>query len=187
MLSKLNQGETAILAVKKVVNNKISVEFAEKMQTSSQATVLNALSLFNAGDPAFETKARRAWVVGTIENIANLFKLDVSKLTDLQEGESEEIFIKNPSTEINGTKLFFKLRVRETTEANDYQKANIETTAKRKGKNGDYITSNGKYIFSNTDVVLLKEGEVAPHQLLKGDVVASVTTEQSIPSLVGTL
>jgi hypothetical protein len=40
---------------------------------------------------------------------------------------------------------------------------------KRRGKDGDFITHNGKYIFSNTRVVPLKKGQEPKHVLLAAD------------------
>jgi hypothetical protein len=183
-LSKLSMGDVAILSVRKVTNGKISIEFAEKMQREANNSTLNVLSLLNAGDPAFEQKARRAWVIGTADNVAKLFNLDEATLVALEEGASLEVFIKNPSIEVSGIKYNYKVVINETTEANEYQKANVETTAKRRGVNGEFITSNGQYIFSNTTVVGVKEGEVAKHNLLVADTVAVNTAAATTKSVL---
>lgn len=178
-LTKLSVGDVAITRVRKVSNGKIEVEFAEKMQREQSNSTLNVLSLLNAGDPAFEQKARRAWVIGTTDNVAKLFNLDEAALVALEEGNSVEVFIKNPSIEISGIKYNYKVVIEETTEPTEYQLANIQTSAKKRGKDGDFITSNGKYIFSNTVVRGIREGEATPHILLPTDVVVSNPTAQT--------
>ena len=181
-LTKLNVGDVAITRVRKVSNGKIEVEFAEKMQREQSNSTLNVLSLLNAGDPAFEQKARRAWVIGTADNVAKLFNLDGAKLVVLEEGASLEVFIKNPSIEISGIKYNYKVVIEETTTPTDFQLANVQTSAKKRGKDGDFITSNGKYIFSNTVVRGIREGEATPHILLPADVVVGNPTAQTAQS-----
>jgi hypothetical protein len=177
-LTKLNVGDVAIVRIKKVSNGKIELEFAEKMQKEQSNSTLNVLSLLNAGDPAFEQKARRAWVIGTADNVAKLFNLDETALTSLGEGETIDVFIKNPSIEVSGVKYNYKVVIEETTEPTEFQLANIQKSAKKRGKDGDFITHNGKYIFSNTVVRGVKDGEATPHRLLAADVVVSNPTAQ---------
>jgi hypothetical protein len=187
-LTKLNVGDVAITRVRKVSNGKIEVEFAEKMQREANNSTLNVLSLLNAGDPAFEQKARRAWVIGTADNVAKLFNLDEAKLVALKydevtnKGESLEVFIKNPSIEVSGIKYNYRVVIEETTTPTDFQLANVQTSAKKRGKDGDFITSNGKYIFSNTVVRGIREGEATPHILLPADVVVGNPTAQTAQS-----
>ena len=57
--------------------------------------------------------------------------------------------------------------VTETTEPTEYQQTNIETSAKRAGKDGDYITHQGAYIFSNVSVVRVSQFD--GHDILEPD------------------
>jgi hypothetical protein len=45
------------------------------------------------------------------------------------------------------------IQITETTEGSDYDVANFEVRAKRAGKDGDFITKNGMYIYVRTTVV----------------------------------
>jgi len=78
----------------------------------------------------------------------------------------------NPT--IGGTRC--RLQINETTEATEWQSDNIETAAKRKGKDGPYITHEGDYIFSNTSIVMSDDNPV--HTVLQPDAttIASVDT-----------
>ena len=73
--------------------------------------------------------------------------------------------ILNPS--INGERC--RVVINETTEATDWQSDNIEVAAKRKGKDGDYITHEGNYIFSNTTVMMTNEDTGNMHNVLTPD------------------
>lgn len=185
-VAQLSVGQVAVVAFKRVINNKISVEFAEKMVNNNNSEAISALSLFNAGDPKFAGKARRAWVVGTVDNIAKLLNLDAEDLAainGLSEGEVHVDTILNPSIELNGIKHFAKIRIRETTTPTEYQAANVDTTAKRRGTNGEFMLHKGKYIFSNTDVQYIPEGKEVAHVKLEADdtsIIASVNAEETM-------
>ena len=69
-----------------------------------------------------------------------------------------------------------RVQVTETVEPTEYQSMNLETSAKRKGKDGDFITNDGMYIFANTDVVF---GE-PKHTFLQPDNAASTTGSNGI-------
>ena len=88
-----------------------------------------------------------------------------------------DINILNPT--YNGVSM--KLRIFETTTPNKWQEANLETSAKRRGRDGEYITSNGDYIFSNTDMILT-DGDVS-HVLLESDE-AAISTESKKTQVV---
>ena len=82
----------------------------------------------------------------------------------------------NPSVDVNGTVHQLKVEIVETVEPTEYQAANLSTSAKRKGKDGDFITHKGMYIFANTRVVYDK----ANHILLEADVTSK--TASGIPA-----
>ena len=51
---------------------------------------------------------------------------------------------------------YLRVVINETVEPTAYQIDNIETAAKSKGKDGEFITHKGKYIFSNTSIEWVK-------------------------------
>ena len=166
----LNPGETLLCSARKVASGKIQLEFAEIIQTSDRPVSL--LTLLNKSDDRFATRARRAWITAEPADAAEAFDINFGDDGDWymsDKGEVMDINMLNPT--YNGISM--KLRIFETTTPNKWQEANLETSAKRRGKDGDYITHNGDYIFSNTDMVLT-ENEVS-HILLESDEVALST------------
>ena len=139
-------GESLLVAAKGVSGGKIQLEFAEVI-SSPYARASNPLvAAFNASDPRFSTGARRAWMSGQKSDIERLLGIS---LGDMDKGDVKELNILSPK--VNGQEL--RVQITETIDADDYQKENIETTAKKAGPDGDFITSGGKHIFSNTTVV----------------------------------
>lgn len=154
----LSQGDVLLVSAKGVKGGKIQLEFAEHV-TSPYARSSNPLvSLLNKSDKRFSSRPRRAWMSGEKVDIESL--LDI-KLSDVSEGDIKELNILNPK--IKGQKV--RVQINETTEPDDYQKDNIEDTAKKAGAEGDFIFSGGKHIFSNTSAVM---GE-SYHKFLQGD------------------
>jgi hypothetical protein len=167
----LNPGETLLCGARKVNSGKIQLEFAEIIQTSDRPVSL--LTLLNKSDDRFATRARRAWITAEPADAAEAFDINFGDDGDWymsEKGEVMDINMLNPTY----NDVSMKLRIFETTTPNKWQETNLETSAKRRGKDGDYITHNGEYIFSNTDMVLT-DGEVS-HILLESDEVA-VSTE----------
>ena len=94
-------------------------------------------------------------------------------------GKSAELMdlaILNPS--INEFRC--RLQVLETTEPTEWQAENVDTAAKRKGKEGDFITHKGDYIFSNTNVILSNSDEIT-HVFLDSDT-ATMKVESPSPA-----
>jgi len=167
----LNPGETLLCSARKVSSGKIQLEFAEIIQTSDRPVSL--LTLLNKSDDRFAARARRSWVTAEPLDASEAFDINFGDDGDWylgDKGEVMDINMLNPT--YNGVSM--KLRIFETTTPNKWQEANLETAAKRRGKDGDYITHDGDYIFSNTDMVLT-DGEVT-HILLESDEVA-ISTE----------
>ena len=166
----LNPGETLLCGARKVNSGKIQLEFAEIIQTSDRPVSL--LTLLNKSDDRFATRARRAWITAEPADAAEAFDINFGDDGDWymsEKGEVMDINMLNPTY----NDVSMKLRIFETTTPNKWQETNLETSAKRRGKDGDYITHNGDYIFSNTDMVLT-ENEVS-HILLESDEVALST------------
>jgi len=176
-LNTLKLGETLLLSARKVKGDKISLEFAEVL-TVKEGPV-TAVGRFNRSDSRFGSRARRAWVNVTVEDISADLGMDFSdnnpewELTE--KGEMLELNMLNPT--VDGERI--RVMVSETTEPDAYQADNIETRAKRKGKDGEFIKHNGDYIFSNTLVIITNE--VVEHVLLTSDdSVARVITAKDI-------
>lgn len=171
----LNPGEIMLVSAKGTKGNKVQLEFAQIIPSTNTSTSI--LGMLNASDDRFnQTKARRAWVSGEKADIKKIFDIDV---TSLEEGVVLEIGKLNPT--INNQPL--NIQITETTKGTDYDVANFEKTAKRAGKDGDFIlTSSGEYIYVKTDVV---SGE-AKHQFITDlKVNTSSVAESAINSALG--
>lgn len=131
-----------------VKNGKVQLCFSQIVETGR--TNSSVLGLLNASDERFaQQKPRYAWMTAEPADVLLQFGIDVS---DLAEGDTLEIgmvdprLASNPDVELN-------LQIVETTEGTEYDVANFETRAKRAGKDGDFITYQGKYIYVNTTIV----------------------------------
>ena len=149
-LETLKPGETLLVAARKVNGGKLHLEFAEIIKNGN--TNVNVLSILNKSDERFSSSARRSWVTAEPTDAEEHFGVSFSPSNIL-----------NPT--IDETRC--RVKISETTEATEWQADNIETAAKRRGKDGDYITHEGNYIFSNTNVVL--SDEEVTHTLLTPD------------------
>ena len=168
-LSALQTGETLLVQALKTKNpNKVQLEFAEKVRS----TVGNAgslLGMLNKSDDRFSSGARRAWLTAEINDVSEL--LDINVGDDADWGltptgkDALPIGILNPM--IHGMRA--RLQINETVEPTEWQADNIETAAKRKGAEGEFITFKGQHIFSNTDVVLMDADNAPEHVVLKAD------------------
>lgn len=149
------------------------LEFAEKVQSSGAAGI-NLLAAFNADDNRFSSGARRGWLKTTIMQASRYLGInlgdDAAWVMNPETGKEElELGILNP--EFQGLRM--RLQVQESTVPfNDYQAQNVSVAAKRKGKDGEFITHNGKNIFSNVTVVALPANEEPGHVFLKADTVS---------------
>ena len=164
-LETLTPGQCLIVQAREVANGKVQLECAEKLDSGKSN---NPLSMFNASDKRFTSNARRAWLTVQPADAEALLELPAGTLT---QGYSENDYghsvkplnILNPK--VGETDL--RVQITETIQPTEYQMMNLESAAKRKGKDGDFITCKGKYIFSNSDVVF---GE-ATHTFLEADAV----------------
>ncbi len=171
-LDSLKYGETLLVSARKVKNDKIHLEFAEIVNNQ---TAVNVLGLLNKSDDAFSNRARRAWVTAEPADATEYFGIDFGPTADWymsDKGEMLDLNILNPT--MNDVRC--RLMIEETIEGTDWQNENITTSAKRKGKDGDYITHLGAYIFSNTSIVLSEETPV--HTILEPDVATATTSTQ---------
>lgn len=168
-VAKLTPGQVLLTSVRKVAGGKFHIELAEKIQSESRNTI-NVLGILNAGDDRFNVGgARRAWAPAEKAQLIQFYGFSDAELDGLTEGDDDNdriwVCIKNPN--VNGIPL--KIQIVETTEGDEFQMANIETKAKRAGKDGPIMTHEGLPIFSNTYVVGLPEGKTLTHRYLESD------------------
>jgi hypothetical protein len=175
-LQGLQVGQTLLVSARKVAGNKIQLEFAEIVKTRS--TAVNPVALFNKSDDRFSSgKPRRAWMTAEPNDASAILGIDLSLEStnysvDQNGREVMMLNILNPVATINGETHALKVEIVETTTPTDWQAANIETAAKRRGADGAYITHKGMYIFTNARMAF-KE---ANHIFLEADAVSSGST-----------
>ena len=165
-LDTLNLKDTLLVSARKINGGKLSLEFAEIIKSGDRA--VSALTLLNASDSRFSGKPRRSWVSAEPVDAAQLFNInfgDDGEWIMTERGEMMELNILNPS--YNGER--FRLQINETVQGTQYQLENIETSAKRRGKDGEFITHDGNYVFSNTEVVMVSKNEDVNHTYLETD------------------
>ena len=179
-LETLKPGQTLLVSARSVSGGKIQLEFAEVI---SNGRAQNILGILNSSDDRFSANARRAWVTAEPMDAEKQFGVSFGPNADWEatdKGEFLYLNILNPT--IDGTRC--RIQILETTEATEWQKENYKKAAKRKGKEGDFITHGGSYIFSNTSVVL--SNDAPEHSILMPDsttlkVDEGVTAEVEMP------
>jgi hypothetical protein len=133
-------------SAKGVKGGKVQLCFSQVVETGKAPSSI--LGLLNASDERFnQSKARKAWLTAQPADVMNVFGLDLN----LAEGEELEINMVDPR--MAGDTRALNIQITETTEGSDYDVANFEVRAKRAGKDGDFITKDGKYIYVRTTVV----------------------------------
>ena len=168
-LSALKTGETLLVQALKTKNpNKVQLEFAERVR-SVEGNAGSLLGILNKSDARFTSGARRAWMTAEIADVAELLNINVGDDADwtLTETGKDVLLLGILNPEIQDMRL--RLQINETVEPTEWQAENIDTAAKRKGAEGDFIKHKGQYIFSNTEVVLMKKGENPEHTVLTAD------------------
>jgi hypothetical protein len=168
-LSALKTGETLLVQALKTKNpNKVQLEFAERVR-SVEGNAGSLLGILNKSDARFTSGARRAWMTAEIADVAELLDINVGDDADwtLTETGKDVLLIGNLNPEINGMRM--RLQINETVEPTEWQAENIDTAAKRKGADGEFITCKGEKIFSNTNIVLMNGDENPEHTVLTAD------------------
>lgn len=166
-LETLTPGNSLLVQAIQVANGKIQLEVAERLEGAAQA---NPLAVFNKSDERFsQGGARRAWLTCEPKDASELLGVDLTDGYAMGDNgkQVKPLNIANPS--VNGTAL--RVQITETVEPTEWQMANLSTAAKRRGKEGDYITHKGMYIFANSNVCF---GE-PNHTFLEADAVTKVT------------
>jgi hypothetical protein len=182
-LQGLQMDQTLMVSARKVAGAKVQLEFAEILQKDSTPAI-NPLAVFNKSDSRFAQtgKARRAWMTVEPVDASEYLGIDLSsKAAWVVIGNNEilELNVLNPVATINGQSYALKVEIRETTEATEWQADNLDTAAKRRGKDGAYCTHKGLHIFSNAFIAFNK----ANHVFLEMDAVEKTTSTKSISAV----
>jgi hypothetical protein len=134
-------------SAKGVKNGKVQLCFSQIVETGTAPT--NILGLLNKSDDRFnQSKPRYAWLTAEPTDVQTLFGINVSNIA---EGDTLEIDMVD--ARMAGDSRSLNIQINETTEGNAYEVANFEKSAKRAGKDGEFIMHNGKYIYVRTTVV----------------------------------
>ena len=146
-VENLEGREMLLVAARGVKGGKVQLSFAQKVDNPNSRPA-SIVGLLNASDDRFSLsgKARYAWMSGEPQDIKTTLGIDCFNMA---EGEVRELNILNP--QIQGKDL--NIQITETTQGSEYDIANVETRAKRAGKDGDFILYNGMYIYVRATVV----------------------------------
>lgn len=143
----LKKGDTLLVSVKAVKGGKTQLEFAEHIKNPNAKSSNSLVGLFNKSDEKFSSnKPRRGWITGEKTDMEEALGI---KIPAMELGEKKDLNILNP--QLGGESI--RVQITETTDADNYQKDNIDSQAKTAGPEGDFIFCGGKHIFSNTSVV----------------------------------
>jgi|TARA_R110001583_G_scaffold165899_1_gene318661 hypothetical protein len=154
-LNTLKLGQTLLTRFRKIEGGFVQMELAEVKEGSRG---LSAAFVFNQSDNRFSrNSARRAWQPATPADVESTLGISVG---DDQAWEMDEtgneiltVNILNPVANYEGQEFPLRVQIIETTEPTDWQAANVQSSAKRKGKGGDFILHNGDYIFTRSSII----------------------------------
>jgi hypothetical protein len=172
-------------------DNKVQVEFAEKINLSTQPQ--SALAAFNPGDERFSSGARRTWITADRVYAENMFKVSIKD----NEAFAEIGQVLNP---INGGTQELRIQVREflESEMTDSQREYADNYLKRIPSTGAYFyAKNGERVCAETRLVIVDRvwDEIANtyvsgnpgHILIEGEYkTATTTSAASILQAAGT-
>lgn len=162
-------------SAKGVKGGKVQLAFSQVIDLGGNAS--NPLALLNASDERFaQAKPRYVWVTSTPSDVQKQFGIDVSTLA---EGQELVIDMVDPRFADFKDKPL-NIQIEETVDGSDYQVANFAKTAKRAGKDGDFIMSNGMYIYVNTRLVM-----GTPTHKIIGDTTRVSTPSNAISEALG--
>lgn len=163
-LETLQPGDVLLVEARKVAGGKIQLEFAEIIVTADATP--NVLAIFNQSDERFSgAGARRAWLTAEPKDAGANLGLDLSDAnenwtTNAKGQEVLQLNVLAPKAIVGSNTFDMKVEVAETVVPSAYQALNIETAAKRKGKDGEFILHNGQHIFANTRIAFNKANHV---------------------------
>ena len=154
-LNTLKLGQTLLTRFRKIEGGFVQMELAEVKEGSRG---LSAAFVFNQSDNRFSrNSARRAWQPATPADVQSALGISVGddqawEMDDMG-NEILNVSILNPVASFEGQEFPLRVQIVETTEPTEWQRANINTAAKRKGKDGEFILHNGEYIFTRSSIV----------------------------------
>lgn len=179
-IDTLKKGDTLLVNARKVNGGKIQLEFAEIIKASN--TGVNVLALLNKSDDRFTSGARRCWMSVEVVDAEELMGINLGNdqawYTNAKQQEILDLNIINPI--IQETRM--RVLITESTEPTEYQSDNWETQAKRRGKDGDYITHQGNYIFTVSTIILTNEMPDNVHTFLEADTTSLKTKVNTFES-----
>jgi hypothetical protein len=154
-LNTLKLGQTLLTRFRKIEGGFVQMELAEVKEGSRG---LSAAFVFNQSDNRFSrNSARRAWQPATPSDIEKTLGISVGDAEgwemDDMGNEILTVNVLNPVASFEGQEFPLRVQIIETTEPTDWQRANLNSAAKRKGKDGDFILHNGDYIFTRSSIV----------------------------------
>lgn len=178
-LNTLKLGQTLLTRFKKIEGGFVQMELAEVKEGSRG---LSAAFVFNQSDNRFSrNSARRAWQPATPADVQSALGISVGddQAWELDEmgNETLTVNILNPTATYEGQEFNLRVQIVETTEPTDWQRANINTAAKRKGRDGEFVLHSGEYIFTRSNIVFNEPVDVylkADTEPVKDDVVQKV-------------
>jgi len=184
-LKSLKLGQTLLTRFRKVANGFISVELAEVKEGNSG---VSAAYVFNKSNSKFtRNSARRAWQNGSAEDLESALGVslgdDAGWILDENGNEILTVNILNPVVSFEGQDFPMRVQIVESIEADDYRASRVETTAKRKGRDGDFILHNGDYIFTYASIVFTEPSDV----FLKADAPVQVAQTEKTEAMVDTV
>ena len=161
-IKSLKLGQTLLTRFRKVANGFISIELAEVKEGNSG---VSAAYVFNKSDSRFtRNSARRAWQNGTAADLEVALGVSLSDdagwTLDDNGNEVLVVNILNPAVTFEGQQFPMRVQIVESIEADDYRAARVETMAKRKGKDGEFILHQGEYIFTYSSIVFNEPNDV---------------------------
>ena len=154
-LNTLKLGQTLLTRFRKIEGGFVQMELAEVKEGSRG---LSAAFVFNQSDNRFSrNSARRAWQPATPADVEMTLGISVGddQAWEMYETGNEilTVNILNPVANYEGQEFPLRVQIIETTEPTDWQAANVQSSAKRKGKGGDFILHNGDYIFTRSSII----------------------------------
>lgn len=154
-LNTLKLGQTLLTRFRKIEGGFVQMELAEVKEGSRG---LSAAFVFNQSDSRFSrNSARRAWQPATPADVEMTLGISVGDAEgwemDDMGNEILTVNVLNPVASFEGQEFPLRVQIIETTEPTDWQRANLNSAAKRKGKDGDFILHNGDYIFTRSSIV----------------------------------
>ena len=180
-LDTLKPNDVLLVQARKVANGKIQIEVAELIEKDNKLP--DVLNLINESDNRFSNGgARRHWATAEQVDSTKYFGIDFMDTANWYMGTSKsgisvellDLNVLNPV--VNDQRC--RIIITETITPTDWQADNIEKSAKRKGKDGEFMTHDSNYIFVNSRLVLTNENTKNEHTFLDLDKISMQTGEK---------